>query len=80
MISQSRCPKLDPDIHKRKAAGNNGEETEEMGSASNGIEHIGIVGAGLIGTMVGLVSFIVALALGPETRGKELSADLVVAG
>jgi MFS transporter, SHS family, lactate transporter len=33
-----------------------------------------------IGTMVGLVSFIVALAFGPETRGKELSADLVVAG
>ena len=33
-----------------------------------------------IGTMVGLVSFIVPLAFGPETRGKELSADLVVAG
>jgi hypothetical protein len=33
-----------------------------------------------IGTMVGLVSFIVALAFGPETRGKEPSADLVVAG
>jgi SHS family lactate transporter-like MFS transporter len=32
-----------------------------------------------IGTMVGLVSFIAALSLGPETRGKELSADLVVA-
>ena len=32
-----------------------------------------------IGTIVGLVSFIVALALGPETRGKELTADLVVA-
>ena len=33
-----------------------------------------------IGTMVGLVSFIVALAFGPETRGKGPSADLVVAG
>jgi hypothetical protein len=28
--------------------------------------------------MVGLISFIAALSLGPETRGKELTADLVV--
>jgi SHS family lactate transporter-like MFS transporter len=32
-----------------------------------------------IGTMVGLVSFMLALFLGPETRGKQLTADLVVA-
>jgi SHS family lactate transporter-like MFS transporter len=33
----------------------------------------------LIGTVGGLVSFILALLAGPETRGKELVADLVVA-
>ena len=41
--------------------------------------HLGFAIPMAIGTMVGLVSFIAALALGPETRGKELTADLVVA-
>ncbi len=41
--------------------------------------HLGFAIPMAIGTIVGLVSFIVALALGPETRGKELTADLVVA-
>jgi hypothetical protein len=31
-----------------------------------------------IGTLGGLVSFILALFFGPETRGKELVAELVV--
>jgi SHS family lactate transporter-like MFS transporter len=33
----------------------------------------------LIGAMFGLVNFVVALLLGPETRGTEMSAELVVA-
>jgi SHS family lactate transporter-like MFS transporter len=33
----------------------------------------------LIGTVVGAVSFIAALLLGPETKGKELTSELVVA-
>jgi hypothetical protein len=33
----------------------------------------------LIGTWVGLVSFIIALLLGPETTGKQMVADLTVA-
>jgi SHS family lactate transporter-like MFS transporter len=33
----------------------------------------------LIGTTAGLVSFILALLVGPETRGKELVADVVLA-
>ena len=33
----------------------------------------------LIGTMFGLVNFVVALLLGPETKGTEMSAELVVA-
>jgi hypothetical protein len=32
-----------------------------------------------IGTLGGLASFIVALLLGPETRGKHLTAELGVA-
>jgi len=32
----------------------------------------------LVGTMVGATSFAVALVMGPETRGKEMVADLVV--
>jgi hypothetical protein len=33
----------------------------------------------LIGTCVGAASFVIALLLGPETRGKILVPDLVVA-
>jgi SHS family lactate transporter-like MFS transporter len=33
----------------------------------------------LIGTVVGCASFVFALLLGPETKGKEMTADLVVA-
>jgi hypothetical protein len=33
----------------------------------------------LIGTWVGLASFIVALLCSPETRGKQMVADLTVA-
>ena len=33
----------------------------------------------LIGTMLGLVNFIVALALGPETKDTEMVPDLVIA-
>jgi hypothetical protein len=33
----------------------------------------------LIGTVIGAGSFIIALLLGPETRGKELVPDLVLA-
>ena len=33
----------------------------------------------LVGTVVGAVSFVCALLVGPETKGKELVADLVVA-
>ena len=33
----------------------------------------------LVGTIVAALSFAIAIALGPETRGKELSAELVVA-
>jgi MFS transporter, SHS family, lactate transporter len=33
----------------------------------------------LLGTMLGLVNFIVSLLLGPETRGREMVPDLVIA-
>ncbi len=33
----------------------------------------------LVGTAAGAISFVIALLLGPETRGKELVPDLVVA-
>ena len=33
----------------------------------------------LIGTCVGAASFVIALLLGPETKGKVLVPDLVVA-
>jgi hypothetical protein len=33
----------------------------------------------LIGTWVGLVSFILALLYGPETKGKQMVADLTLA-
>src|SRR5436853_5267800 len=33
----------------------------------------------LVGTVVGAISFVIALLLGPETKGKELVPDLVVA-
>jgi len=33
----------------------------------------------LVGTVVGAISFVIALLLGPETKGKELVSDLVVA-
>ena len=32
----------------------------------------------LIGTVAGLVSFILALSVGPETKGKVLVADLEI--
>ena len=41
--------------------------------------HMGFAIPMLIGTWVGLVSFIAALLLSPETRGKEMVADLTVA-
>jgi SHS family lactate transporter-like MFS transporter len=40
--------------------------------------HLGFAVPMAIGTLGGLVSFIVALALGPETRGKHLTAELGV--
>ena len=33
----------------------------------------------LIGAMFGLANFVVALLLGPETKGIEMVADLVIA-
>ena len=33
----------------------------------------------LVGTVVGALSFVIALSFGPETKGKELVPDLVVA-
>ncbi len=33
----------------------------------------------LVGTITAALSFAIAISLGPETRGKELSAELVVA-
>lgn len=41
--------------------------------------HLGFAIPMLIGTVVAALSFTIAIALGPETRGKELSAELVVA-
>ena len=41
--------------------------------------HLGFAVPMAIGTLGGLVSFILALALGPETRGKHLTAELGVA-
>ena len=40
--------------------------------------HLGFAIPMAIGTSVGLVSFIAALALGPETRGKQLTAELQI--
>jgi len=40
--------------------------------------HLGFAIPMAIGTIGGSISFIVALALGPETRGKELTADDLV--
>ena len=40
--------------------------------------HLGFAIPMAIGTLVGLVSFIAALALGPETRGKQLTAELQI--
>jgi hypothetical protein len=33
----------------------------------------------LVGTVLGAASFIIALLLGPETRGKEMVPDLMLA-
>jgi MFS transporter, SHS family, lactate transporter len=41
--------------------------------------HLGFAIPMLIGTVAAALSFTIAIALGPETRGKELSAELVVA-
>ena len=41
--------------------------------------HLGFAIPMMIGTLVGLVSFIAALLVGPETKGKVLVPDLVVA-
>jgi MFS transporter, SHS family, lactate transporter len=41
--------------------------------------HLGFALPMLIGTMGGLISFILAMLCGPETRGKELVADVVLA-
>ncbi|MGH7099462.1 MAG: MFS transporter [Stellaceae bacterium] len=41
--------------------------------------HTGFAIPMMLGTVVGLVSFIVALLFSPETRGKELSAEIVLA-
>ncbi len=41
--------------------------------------HVGYAIPMLIGTWVGLASFILALLLGPETRGKQMVADLTLA-
>ncbi len=40
--------------------------------------HLGFAIPMAVGTLVGLVSFIAALALGPETHGKQLTADLQI--
>jgi SHS family lactate transporter-like MFS transporter len=40
--------------------------------------NVGFGVAMLIGTTVGLASFIIALLLGPETKGKELVSDIEV--
>ena len=41
--------------------------------------HLGFAVPMLIGTLLGLISFIAALLSGPETRGKQLVAELSVA-
>jgi SHS family lactate transporter-like MFS transporter len=41
--------------------------------------HIGYAVPMLVGTVGAALSFVIAIALGPETKGKELSAELVVA-
>ena len=41
--------------------------------------HIGYAIPMLVGTITAALSFAIAISLGPETRGKELSAELVVA-
>jgi SHS family lactate transporter-like MFS transporter len=41
--------------------------------------HVGYAIPMLVGTVTAAVSFIIAISLGPETKGKELVADLVVA-
>ena len=40
--------------------------------------NVGFGVAMMVGTTVGLISFIIALLLGPETKGKELVSDLEV--
>ena len=40
--------------------------------------NVGFGVAMMIGTTVGLVSFIISLLLGPETKGKEMVSDLEV--
>jgi SHS family lactate transporter-like MFS transporter len=40
--------------------------------------NVGFGVAMMIGTTVGLVSFIISLLLGPETRGKEIVSDIEV--
>ena len=46
---------------------------------SNGLTGMGFGIPMLVGTVVGAVSFVCALLAGPETKGKELVPDLVVA-
>lgn len=41
--------------------------------------HLGYVVPMLVGTIAAAISFAIAVALGPETKGKELIADIVVA-
>ena len=41
--------------------------------------HYGYVLPMLVGTVVAALSFAIAISLGPETRGKELVADVVIA-
>ena len=47
--------------------------------ATNPSWNLGFAIPMLIGAMFGLVNFVAALALGPETRGTEMVADLVIA-
>jgi MFS transporter, SHS family, lactate transporter len=41
--------------------------------------HLGFAIPMLIGTLLGLLSFIVALAVGPETKGKALASEVILA-
>jgi SHS family lactate transporter-like MFS transporter len=40
--------------------------------------NVGFGGAMMVGTTIGLVSFIIALLLGPETKGKVIVSDIEV--